>query len=112
MTPGPPFERRASTALAASGITRGCTATTFCPDATITREQMAAFLDRALHLLSTSTDYFTDDAGSSIFEQNINRVAASGITNGCGRGKFCPTTPSVTREQMAAFLHRALTTYP
>jgi hypothetical protein len=91
--------------LAASGITSGCTATRFCPDATITREQMAAFLDRALHLPSTSRDYFTDD-NSSIFEASINRLAASGITSGCTATTFCGTA-LVTREQMAAFLHRA-----
>ena len=37
-------------ALAASGITLGCTATTFCPDSPLTRRQMAAFLARALGL--------------------------------------------------------------
>jgi hypothetical protein len=37
-------------ALKASGITGGCTATTFCPTATVTRLQMAAFLARALGL--------------------------------------------------------------
>ena len=37
-------------ALAATGITTGCTATTFCPDAAVTRGQMAAFLSRALGL--------------------------------------------------------------
>ena len=37
-------------ALAASGITLGCTATTFCPTGTLTRLQMAAFLARALGL--------------------------------------------------------------
>ncbi|MGE0653796.1 MAG: S-layer homology domain-containing protein [Alphaproteobacteria bacterium] len=37
-------------ALAASGITSGCTATTFCPDQAVTRRQMAAFLSRALGL--------------------------------------------------------------
>lgn len=37
-------------ALAASGITTGCTATTFCPDQAVTRRQMAAFLSRALGL--------------------------------------------------------------
>ena len=34
--------------LAASGITTGCTTTQFCPTATVTRGQMAAFLERAL----------------------------------------------------------------
>ncbi len=33
--------------IAAAGITTGCTATTYCPTANVTREQMAAFLRRA-----------------------------------------------------------------
>ncbi|HSK94923.1 MAG TPA: S8 family serine peptidase [Candidatus Angelobacter sp.] len=34
-------------ALAASGITHGCTATTYCPNGSVNREQMAAFIRRA-----------------------------------------------------------------
>lgn len=37
-------------ALKASGITGGCTPTTFCPDAPLTRRQMAIFLAKALGL--------------------------------------------------------------
>ena len=37
-------------ALAASGITSGCTATKYCPNAPITRGQMAVFLAKALGL--------------------------------------------------------------
>jgi S-layer homology domain len=37
-------------AMKAAGITGGCTATTFCPDSTVTRRQMAAFFARALGL--------------------------------------------------------------
>lgn len=33
-------------ALAASGVTSGCTSTTYCPKSNVTREQMAAFLNR------------------------------------------------------------------
>jgi glucose/arabinose dehydrogenase len=91
--------------MAAAGITSGCSATRFCPGLTITREQMAAFLDRALDPDPTNQDFFTDDE-SSIFEASINRLAAAGITSGCGGNSFCPTT-NVTREQMAAFLRRA-----
>lgn len=40
-------------ALAASGVTAGCTATQFCPDSAVTRSQMAAFLARALGLQPT-----------------------------------------------------------
>jgi hypothetical protein len=92
--------------LAASGITSGCGTETFCPNNNVTRGQMAAFLVRALGLPTTSTDYFTDD-NTSIFENDINRLAASGITTGCGTETFCPNN-NVTRGQMAAFLKRAL----
>jgi hypothetical protein len=67
---------------------------------------MATFLGRAFDLPGTSTDYFTDDE-SSRHEARINALSASGITHGCGDGRFCPNG-AVTRGQMAAFLHRAL----
>jgi hypothetical protein len=91
--------------LASSGITSGCGGDYFCPKASVTREQMAAFLDRALGLPATSRDFFTDDE-SSMFEASINRLAAKGITSGCTATTFCGKA-LVTREQMAAFLHRA-----
>ena len=94
--------------LAAAGITKGCTPTTFCPKDTVTRGQMAAFLDRALDLPATATDFFIDDE-TSTFEAAINRLAASGITKGCASRRFCPMDP-VSRGQMAAFLYRALKT--
>jgi hypothetical protein len=66
---------------------------------------MATFLTRALDLPSTSTDFFTDDEGS-VHEANINRIAAAGITAGCGPTTYCPNG-LVTRAQMATFLTRA-----
>jgi hypothetical protein len=92
-------------ALAASGITRGCTPTSFCPDDPVTRGQMAAFLNRAYALAPSADDAFTDDA-DSVFESDINALAASGITKGCTPTTFCPDE-DVTRGQMAAFLRRA-----
>jgi hypothetical protein len=67
---------------------------------------MASFIARALSLPAATADYFSDDAGS-IHEPNINRLAMAGISNGCAGGLYCPLD-AVTREQMAAFLHRAL----
>ncbi len=67
---------------------------------------MASFLARALDLATSSTDFFTDDDGNR-HQADINRLAASGVTGGCGAGPFCPSA-NITREQMAAFLHRAL----
>jgi len=92
--------------LAAAGISNGCGGGLYCPTAPVTREQMASFLARALGLAPAGTDYFSDDAGS-IHEADINRLAAAGGTNGCMAGLYCPGSP-VTREQMAAFLHRSL----
>ena len=92
--------------IAEAGVTGGCAANRFCPTDGVSRGQMAAFLRRAFKLPATSRDYFTDDE-TSIFENDINRLAASGITAGCGGTRFCPK-PIVPREQMAAFLWRAV----
>jgi hypothetical protein len=92
--------------LRAAGITSGCGGTRFCPDGIVTRGQMASFLVRGFDLPATGTDYFTDDEGNT-HEANINRLRASAITFGCGGTNFCPNG-SVTRGQMAAFLHRAV----
>jgi glucose/arabinose dehydrogenase len=91
--------------LAAAGIATGCAANRYCPRSAVTREQMASFLVRAYALPNTSTDFFTDDE-RSIHERDINRLAASGITGGCGGTRFCPTQ-SLSRGQMTAFLRRA-----
>ena len=93
-------------ALRAAGITTGCGGGLYCPLADVSRAQMASFLVRALDLPPTATDYFSDDSGS-IHEADINAFRAAGITSGCGPGLYCPSV-TVTREQMAAFLHRAL----
>jgi hypothetical protein len=93
-------------AIAAEGITRGCDVDRFCPEDSVTRGQMAAFLVRALGLEATGTGGFTDTAGS-VFAADIDRLAAAGITRGCGTTRYCPDDP-VTRGQMAAFLRRAL----
>jgi glucose/arabinose dehydrogenase len=92
--------------LVYEGLTAGCSATRYCPTDSVTREQMAIFLDRALDLPSTGTDFFTDDDGRT-GEAAINRLRAAGIAAGCTPTTFCPTN-SVTREQMALFLDRAL----
>lgn len=92
--------------LAEHGITKGCGDDRFCPSDTVTRGQMASFLARALNLPAARRDYFVDDAGMN-HEYNINRLAAAGITSGCGAGHFCPRGV-VARDQMATFLARAL----
>ena len=93
-------------ALAAAGITRGCSPSMFCPHRRLTRAEMAAFTARALALPFVEGDPFTDDDGHR-HERDIERLAAVGITRGCSPTTFCPDQ-SIPREQAAAFLHRAL----
>jgi len=96
-------------AIAAAGITAGCSAdgTRFCPDATLTRGQMAVFLMKGFDL-PAGPDAFVDDEGSP-YEDAIDAIAAAGITAGCDEAKklYCPDQ-KVNRAQMATFLRRAL----
>lgn len=98
-------------ALATAGITAGCNPPVnnrFCPEQRLTRGQMAAFLTRAYGYPSASGNRFVDD-DDSIFEGAIEALAAAGVTSGCNppaNDRFCPDA-TLTRGQMAAFLHRA-----
>ena len=48
---------------------------------------------------------FTDVPDSNPYHADIDALVDSGVTTGCGGGKYCPSA-NVTREQMAAFLNR------
>jgi hypothetical protein len=92
--------------LAAAGITGGCGERQYCPTAPVNRDEMASFVSRALAFADTEVDFFVDDTGNT-HERNINRFAGAGVTTGCAASMYCPNS-TVTRGQMAAFLHRAL----
>ena len=92
--------------LAQAGITQGCGNNHYCPDQTITRAQIATLLTRALKLSDTTHDYFTDDTRTT-HENSINRLAHTGITQGCGNNHYCPDQ-TITRAQIATLLTRAL----
>ena len=94
-----------------SGITSGCGDGVYCPDDTVTRAQMAVFLERGIH----GSDYTPPDVGPSQFNDVpddfwaknwIEALTNDGVTTGCGNGNFCPDG-NVTRAQMAVFLLRA-----
>jgi hypothetical protein len=101
--------------LSARGVTNGIDVGTFFPSGPVTREQMAAFIIRGLgehNPPHPGQQRFADVPSSHPFFGYIDRLAALGVTLGCGTdgaGKplFCPTG-LVTREQMAAFLVRSL----
>jgi hypothetical protein len=93
--------------IAAAGITTGCTPSTFCPEQSVTREQMASFLVRAFDIASSTNNPFNDVGGTHAAD--IAALYASGVTTGCSAVPlaYCPGSP-VLRDQMAAFLHRAV----
>ena len=87
--------------IASLGITKGTSASTFSPEEDVTRGQMAAFIRRALELPSSATDFFSDD-DSSIFEDDINAIAAVGITLGTG-ADIKKHRPAFRADRFAAF---------
>lgn len=68
---------------------------------------MAIVIAVLVPAISLAAHQFTDVPSSSPYHGNISKLVESGITAGCGSGKFCPKA-NVTREQMAAFLTRGL----
>lgn len=97
---------RALTELHARGLLLGCGYRLACPARRITRGEIAAMFGRVLGLPATSRDYFDDDQGH-IFENAANKLAAAGITVGCGGGAFC-TDRDLTRAEFAVLTIRAL----
>lgn len=101
--------RKSIVELHALGHLRGCDYRRACPTRLLTRGEAAAFISRILRLPAATRDYFSDDAGNT-FEPVINRIAAAGITVGCGTpgaGTYCPDK-TMTRAEFATMLARAL----
>lgn len=95
--------------LSGLGITAGCTQTSYCPDATVTRDQMAVFLLKSLygsaHVPPAAGSAFSDVSSGNPFEPWIMELYGLGITGGCATGplRYCPTNPN-SRGEMAVFL--------
>lgn len=100
--------------LATVRITLGCNPPdndSYCPDAPVTRGELASFLTRSFSLLNGQGGF--RDISTSVHSEDILRLAAAGITQGCNPPKndlFCPKRP-VTRAEMATFLIRSLAAY-
>ena len=97
--------------LAELAVTRGCALEPlrFCPDDSVTRGQMAAFLTRAFELAAGPPSGFVDVHPDHTFSADIDALAASRVTVGCGvePPTFCPRN-AVSRGAMATFLARAM----
>lgn len=101
---GNPHEEHIN-ALADHGIVQGEDGN-FMPDQPLSRDQMAAFLARALDLEPGEGGHFTDIEGS-VHEAAIDAIAEAEVTKGYGDGTFRPRN-HVSRDQIASFLYRAL----
>lgn len=96
--------------LAARGVTRGTSETTFSPARAVTRGQTATFVTRLVSeaggvLPADPPDAFTDDDGS-VHERSVNQLAALAGVDGFGDGTY-RSELSVTRGQMAKILSAA-----
>ena len=97
--------------LSANGITAGCGNDNYCPKETITRAQMAVFIERGMRggdyrPAAAKGNVFLDVAADDFAAGFIEQLYLDGITSGCGGNNYCPGGP-VTRAQMAVFLLRA-----
>ena len=98
-------------AIALAGITKGCNPPIndrYCLTRNVTRGQFAAMIVRAFGFTERAADPFRDDDGS-IFEADIERLFASGITKGCNppaNDRYCEDL-FLTRGQAAAMFVRA-----
>ena len=99
-------------ALAANGITSGCGGGNYCPNAAVTRAQMAVFLLKSAHGAAflppaASGNVFDDVPAGAFAAAWIEQLAEEGIAAGCGGGDYCPNA-AITRAQMAVFLLKSL----
>ncbi len=114
--------------IAAQNVTLGCTASTYCPDATVTRDAMAAFIAKAIlapgggtavpltygpdpvtgfsYNCSFGPVHFSDVPTSNVYCKHIHYLWARGIVTGCSPTTYCPPA-AVTRDAMAKFLANA-----
>ena len=107
------------------GVTVGCDASHYCPDAPVARDQMAIFLARAIahgganvpasgsvggqpyNCAAGGVSLYADVAPTSIACKSIHYIAAQNVTTGCNPGLYCPTQ-LVTRSQMAIFVAKGV----
>ena len=91
----------------AQGITNGTSATTFSPDATVTRGQTAAFLWRVAKQpqVDQTANPFADVTQNAYYYNAVLWAVAKEITNGTSSTTFSPDQ-GCTRAQIVTFLWR------
>ncbi|MFI2858084.1 S-layer homology domain-containing protein [Paenibacillus sp. JSM ZJ436] len=96
--------------MAARRIVLGVTEQEFRPDQPVTRAEFAALLTRTLGLSSASSNpgiAFRDVSTKHWYHDAVKAAAANGLVNGYRDGTFQPNQ-SITRQEMAVMIHRAM----
>ena len=105
--PSSHFAYAAIEKLKARGVLAGCTSTSFCPNAKLTRGQMATILAGLMtSSFSTSGVPAYTDVPSSI-RADAREVVGRGVMESCSTGGFCHAG-SVTRASIAVYAVRAM----
>jgi hypothetical protein len=102
-----------------AGVTTGCVPSgdpstrSYCPNDNVTRDEMAAFIVRAVTgtvtpAIYNPTPYFQDVPPSEQFFPHIQKLMDLGITTGCSQDPplYCPSE-TIPRWEMAMFMVRA-----
>ncbi|WP_050180109.1 S-layer homology domain-containing protein [Domibacillus robiginosus] len=97
---------RELSAIIDAGIMSGYEDGSYKPDNSVTREEFATFLARALQLPEGPAK-FKDVSPSSSLAPYVNAAAAAGIINGGSDGNFSPKA-TITRQDMALMISNAL----
>jgi len=95
--------------MAAREIVKGMSETTFAPDSNVTRAQFAALMLRTMDIDETGATgtIFSDVAAGAWYAGAVEAAASNALINGYPDGSFKPDA-SITREEMAAVISRAL----
>ncbi len=93
-----------------NGVTTGLTKTSFAPNETCTRAQVATFLWRAQGNPKPQSEKnpFEDIRASAYYYDAVLWAVENDVTQGVGNDKFAPKD-SCTRAQIVTFLFRAIT---
>jgi hypothetical protein len=93
--------------LTAAGVIEGCGDDRFCPDAALTRAELAALLARATRApLRAATQPYADVPQSHWAARAIEAMRASGALGVCAPDRFCPDA-ATSRGQAALAVARA-----
>ena len=88
------------------GIINGKADNQYCPNDTLTREELAVMITRAFGLTSTESSGFSDVPQDRWSADAISAAKQAGIVSGISDTEFCPTA-EITRQDIAVILYRA-----